>query len=708
MISFKEFLSEKYEALAGGSHGHYGHLPDNALRGSHATGAAMSLFKHMQDRGQKKPSIVPQKKTDGSVSVVTVRNHPDSPFHNPKHPHDAVGVAYKGRMESKTIPHNERVAYSKEDVAKHYGKGHHLTPVLSKLVDHAHKIHGDADIIQHDIHTTDPKNDIKHENGKATWQPNTIRNSTTDPREIKKLKKAKIVLASHTKFDKSFNKPSGLVDGKDVKHHDDVYNVNLAAPKIHHSEMAHHNKVLHDHIKDPETRTHLDVVGHGSYGALADRFVNHKVNKGEYGGEEHKPLKHEDFKKFVSDAHDKEIDKAKSEKGKDSKRAEKERMLQEVESHKHSINKAFEVHHAMTAAVNHYVKKTHEADSHNPIKHELPDGKGGFTPAKPEGYVPRGPHEKVNSQKLNPRGGAGGFNAANAAWNAKGGGRDQARAAKDLKEEKEVHHTTTVLRANPPHNMHAEVVRAVANHAKQTGGSASAIVTNTQDNKKNPLTGAEKTSFLKKIVPEHKNIIHQASPDRPSLFHHLAHLHKSGVTHATVVLGKDEMGPLGEPLKANNGKFDDKGNGYHFKSLKVISRNEVKGHEKTPEGAHASDIRSSIMKGDDSVYKSNLPGHIKDHEIKKIGDTIRERLQPKPRKSRKKVTEMIKPNFKQFLEGWGASTQAYDRDRSANEWNAVKEKHKDNPTMTKHLDDLHKANWKASYAEVEAKKRASK
>jgi hypothetical protein len=208
-------------------------------------------------------------------------------------------------------------------------------------------------------------------------------------------------------------------------------------------------------------------------------------------------------------------------------------------------------------------------------------------------------------------------------------------------EEAEVHHTTTVLRANPPHNMHGEIVRAVASHAKQTGGTASAIVTNTQDNKKNPLTGEEKTSFLKKIVPEHKDIIHQATPERPSLFHHLAHLHKSGVTHATVVLGKDEMGPLGEPLKKNNGKFNEKGEGYHFKKLHIITRNEVKGHEHAPEGAHASDIRKSVMAGDHSVYKANLPGHIKDHEIKKISDTIRERLQPKPKKSKKTLSEMM-------------------------------------------------------------------
>lgn len=663
MIEFKTFylVERTFDDLAGGSHGHYGHVPDNVYHGSHASVAAHRLFGNMVSKKHGPQSdVIPQKKTDGSVSVVTVRNHKDSPYHNPAHPTSAVGVAYKGRMDSKTIPPGERVAYSKEDVAKHYGKEHHLTPVLSKLVDHAHKIHGDAPIIQHDIHTTDPKKDIEYDKSKsgetkATWQPNTIRNHTTDRDEVSKLKKAKVVLASHTGFDKHFEKARGLTH-KDVHQHSDVYNVNLAAPKVDISHVKDHLSNIRKHLSDKTTREHLDKVGHGSYNSLLERFTNHKVNKGEYGGEGHEPLKHEEFKHFVGGVHDKEIEKAKSAKGKDAKTTEKNRMMDEVEQHKHSINKAFEVHHAFTNGVNSYVKHTHAADANAPIKHELPNDKGGFTPAKPEGYVPRGSHEKVNSQKFNPRGGEGGFNAANVKWNAPGGGRDQKKAAKAAKagktsdpvssydpiyEEAEVHHTTTVLRANPPHNMHAEMVRAVADHAKQTHGTASAIVTNTQDNKKNPLTGEEKTSFLKKIVPEHKDIIHQAKPTHPSLFHHLAHLHKSGVTHATVVLGKDEMGPLGEPLKKNNGKFNEKGEGYHFKQLHVISRNEVKGHEHAPEGAHASDIRKSVMAGDHSVYKANLPGHIKDHEIKKISDTIRERLQPKPKKSKKTLSEMM-------------------------------------------------------------------
>ena len=195
MITFKQFLEEKYEALSGGSRGHYGHVPDNVFYGAKAAGAAGALFKSMQDGHKQKSDINAQKKTDGSVSVVTVRNQKDSPFHNPKYPEHAVGVAYKGRMDAKTVANGDKVSFSHEDVAKNYGEGHHLTPTLSKLLDHAHKIHGSVPIIQHDIHTVNPDKDLHKVGDSVQWQPNTIRNTTSDPTEKAKLAKAKIVIA---------------------------------------------------------------------------------------------------------------------------------------------------------------------------------------------------------------------------------------------------------------------------------------------------------------------------------------------------------------------------------------------------------------------------------------------------------------------------------------------------------------------------------
>lgn len=623
MKSLKGFLAEKYEALAGGSSGHYGHLPDNAYYGSKAAGAAAALYGSMQHRHGRMSDLVPQKKTDGKVSVVTVRNHKDSPFHNPKHPETAVGVAYKGRLDSKTIPHNERVAYSKDEVKKHYGESHHLTPMLSKLVDHAHKIHGEAHIIQHDVHTTEPEKDIHHEKGKATWQPNTIRNHTTDPHEISKLKKAKVVLASHTAFDKDFKHARGLVDGKDIKHHPDVYNVNLTVPKIDHKEVDEHNKAIGSHLKNAATRSHLDKVAHASYQGHLERFTNSKVNAGEYGGPNHKPLSHAHFKEFVAKSHDKEIEKAKSEKGKQAKTAIKHAMLKDIDRDKDSINKAFDVHHTFTKAVAHYVHKTHQADAKSPIKHELPDGKGGYKPAPFEGIVPRGTHPAVNTQKFNDR---AEFNRMNKISG------EQRFGKKPVNESTESKHAVIVpgARFQPVHRGHEGLVNDAVNKAKKVGGKAHIYVTqNKSGDPKNPLSAEHRVEMLNHAFKDHVKAGHLQFHVGSGMHANLSHFHKNNphVEHAHVVLGDDRQ-DAGESLKKYNNKPDKSGKTlYKFKTLETHTR------EKTPskyDSIHATELRNKANSSTSDQEKHkffkermhpNIPDHLIHKTIKDIQKT---------------------------------------------------------------------------------------
>jgi nicotinamide mononucleotide adenylyltransferase len=688
MMEFKTYLEEHIlDHLAGGGHGHYGHVPDNAFHGAHAAVAGHHLFSRMVKRTHGKSSgIIPQKKTDGSVSVVTVKNHPSSPHYNPNHPVGAVGVAYKGRIEAKTVPNHEKVSYSKEDVAKHYGKDHHLTPVLSRLVDHAHNIHGKAAIIQHDVHTTDPKNDLHHEEGRTHWQPNTIRNHTTDPHEIKKLKKAKVVIASHTGFDKNMSKARGLTKS-DVKDHPDVYNVNLTAKKVDHSEVKPHLDRIKHHLRDKSTRAHLDVVGHASYNSMLERFTNHKVNKGEYGGEGHEPLKHEEFKHFVKNAHDKEIEKAKSEKGKASKTAERDRQLAEIDSHKHSIHKAFEVHHAMTNGVRHFVKKTHEADD-SPIKHELPDGKGGYSPAPFEGVVPRGKHHKVNSQKFNDRAEFNRMNKINGEQRfgkkevsesvryvrcgrcdgkgtiygaspqndmphklqhyncprCSGKGKVKPEPKKEVKEETEGKHGyMTTGRFQPLHRGHEGLVNDTIARAKAAGTTAHVYVThNKEGDERNPLSTDHRIALLNHAYRDHVKAGHVKFHAGSGMHANVEHFHKNNphIKHAHVVLGDDRM-DAAESIKKYNGKADKAGKvPYNFHSINVHQR------EKAPskhDGIHATELRN-VANSDKSdtekhkFFKDRMHPNIPDHMINKTVKQIRDVSQAKTNKPKRKKT----------------------------------------------------------------------
>jgi hypothetical protein len=592
-MSFKQWLEEKYSTLSGGGNGHYGHASDNAFHGSGAMGAAANLFGNLQARSDRKSTLDAQKKTDGSVSVVTVRNSKDSKFHNPAHPQSAVGVAYKGRVDSKTIAPSERVAYSRADVEKHYDSGHHLTPVLSKLLDSAHKIHGTAAVIQHDIHTTDPERDLHHEPGKTHWQPNTIRNSTTDPTEIKKLKAAKIVLASHTGFDKNYEHPHGL-SKTDVRSHDDVYNVNLTAPKVSSTVLAQHNKTLGAHMQSPETRRHLDRVASASYNDRLERFTNSKINRGEYGGKDHPPLEHSEFKKFVGGEHDRGIAKVSTAKAKAEKTSKRDLELDTIDSHHSSLKKVFAVHHDMTSATRDFVHHTLAADGSSPIKHELPDGKGGFEPASFEGIVARGKHEKVNTQKFNDR---GEFNRANKAYGEERFGK------KAVKESTEGEHAVIVpaARMQPPTLAHDVLIGDTVDRAKRLGGKAHVFITSAKaGDEKSPLTLAHRINMLNHAYADHVSSGHLQFHTGSGMHKNLSDFNRDHpqVKHAHVVLGDDRMSEAGS-LKSYNGVKNKAGEvPYNFKSLSVEARKKT---NTTHDSIRATELRAQARSGDSPI-----------------------------------------------------------------------------------------------------------
>jgi len=634
MFSFLNYITEKYEALGTPDPKHYTHLADYAFRGAGAAGAAANIYKHMQSREDSKSSMEPQKKTDGKVSVATVRNSKDSPYHNPSYPEHAVGVAYKGRMDAKTVKPEEKVSYSHEDIKKHYGSEHHLTPMLSTLLDHAHKIHGAAPIIQHDIHTTEPKKDIHFEHGKATWQPNVVRNSTTDPEELKKLHRAKMVIASHTAMDKDFTNPRGLKPGVDIKHHPDVYNVNLNAPKVSSKALQSHNKAIGTHLKDKETRGHLDTVSKASYNKHLEPFVNSKIRSGEYGGEGQKPLSHEDFKHFVAGSHDKEIAKVSTDKAKQAKTAAKESALKEIDTHKAAIEKTFKVHHDMTNAVRDYVHETHKADESSPIKHEIPDEHGGFKPAPPEGYVPRGAHPATSTTKLNPR---SEFNRANFAKNAELG-KKKATVSED-----EVHKAVIIpaARMQPFHRGHEAMIRDALD--KNHGPVHLYITKNKPGDADNPLSSEHRTNLVKHAfkddVKAGKLHVHEGG----SMFQNMTHFHQTNphVTNVHAVLGKGREEAV-KQLQTYNGKTDKAGNvPYHFKHLSTSIRSEAGGEHDTVRATELRNMAHSNASPEEKLkyFKDRMHPDIPHNLVKKTLSDV-EAVKPKAKK--------IKESFQSF------------------------------------------------------------
>jgi hypothetical protein len=180
----------------------------------------------------------------------------------------------------------------------------------------------------------------------------------------------------------------------------------------------------------------------------------------------------------------------------------------------------------------------------------------------------------------------------------------------------------TFGRFNPPTVGHAKLV----DHVLKQKGDHHIFVSHSQDAKKNPLSASEKVGYLKKMYPKHTGSFHAASKESPTIFHAAAAMHKNGYKHLHVVVGSDRVKEFHDKLHQYNGKFNDKGHGYHFKSIKVTSAGDRDPDAEGVEGMSASKMREHALAGNKEAFKSGLHPALHPHAeemMNKIKDRIK-------------------------------------------------------------------------------------
>jgi len=178
---------------------------------------------------------------------------------------------------------------------------------------------------------------------------------------------------------------------------------------------------------------------------------------------------------------------------------------------------------------------------------------------------------------------------------------------------------------NPPTIGHAKLIDA----AMKEPGEKRIYVSHTQDNKKNPLTADEKLDILHKMYPNHKHFFRKASKEEPTIFHAAAKMHREGVKHLTVVASDDRVKEFQDKLNAYNGKFDENGNGYNFKSITVKSAGGRDPDADGADGMSASKMREAAMKGDKKAFYSGLHTNLTHKDKDDLMAKIKERLSAK-------------------------------------------------------------------------------
>lgn len=345
---------------------HIEHLEDHPINDGakgfeHAVGALNKVKTLIQSK-TKTPDLT--MKHDGSPSIV-YGTHPDT---------GKFFVASKSAFNK-----TPKINYTPKDIEKNHGHAPGLVEKLKSALTHLPKVTPKKGVFQGDVMFS--HGDVDETDGKIHFKPNTITYSTKkNSDEGKRISKAKFGLYTHTEY--RGNDSSALNAHFDpnmsgFKHHPDVY----------HREPGHDTSKVTLHPNDEQmfarhVRMATDLhAKHGNqmYGPIdkvrdhMKSYINTTVRTGETPSVE--GLQH-----HITSNYGREIDKLKSEKGRDRKVEELKDKLRHVESNKNHLNNVLKLH-------------GHLQDAKNILVHTLSQHTGGLEHSvagekvKPEGFV---------------------------------------------------------------------------------------------------------------------------------------------------------------------------------------------------------------------------------------------------------------------------------------------------------------------------------
>lgn len=193
-----------------------------------------------------------------------------------------------------------------------------------------------------------------------------------------------------------------------------------------------------------------------------------------------------------------------------------------------------------------------------------------------------------------------------------------------LKESKnEKHGVLAFGRMNPPTAGHEQVVNKVHEVAKEHGADHKVVLSHSQDKKKNPLPADVKVKHAQRAFP--KTNIEAASKEAPTIMHHAAKMHASGVKHLHVVAGSDRTEEYHKLLHKYNGVKAGHGH-YHFKSITVHSSGERDPDAEGTTGVSATKMREHAASGNKEGFHGGLPTHMKPEHKDELYHDLRKHM----------------------------------------------------------------------------------
>lgn len=357
MLGFKSFqnsiLTEATKKEAPGIQ-HIEHPSDRLFDGQKAATHAVKTL-----RGIALGRTPVTRKIDDKMSIQAIRDTSGR-----------VGVKYKGT--------GSQYNYSNDDIERQHGHKPYVADPLKTILAHAHKVLPNKAGEYQGGFMSAPQN-RSEKGGRIGHTPNTITYSVKkDSPEGKKLAKSKVSMVIHSELVGKKKKARPITSLGEFGSHPDVHLVDHTVSKEEQKLSAADKKAVLSHVSRAEK-----IMKDHSYDHLSGheetlrRYINSTVDSGE------KPSI-EGYKAHLGLAHDKKIEKLKTEKARQAKLKEKHSAINHIDSNAEHFDRTLQIHGHLQAATNTLARSLNRT-AHGGYKHHIGDKESG-----PEGFVANG------------------------------------------------------------------------------------------------------------------------------------------------------------------------------------------------------------------------------------------------------------------------------------------------------------------------------
>jgi len=204
-------------------------------------------------------------------------------------------------------------------------------------------------------------------------------------------------------------------------------------------------------------------------------------------------------------------------------------------------------------------------------------------------------------------------------------------------------------RMNPPTAGHEKLL----DFLKQKAGNNPfrIYLTQSEDNKKNPIPFAQKVKFARKGFPQYARQI-MMNKKLKTIFDAMSSFYNEGFKRVVIVAGEDRLREYDVTLKKYNGKKGRHGF-YNFERITVLSAGKRDPESKGVEGVSGTKLRGFAEKGDFTKFAQLMPKKLSNADAKQVFNAVRKGLGLKQVKEYRNHVQLspVSETREDFIEG---------------------------------------------------------